>query len=82
MAMPSTLSTQTRKQEQVDRSHQEADTLLTMIEFARRLWVETTTVRRWIATGIRDAVILPHHGKRQSCRIQQHTLDQLLRSPL
>jgi excisionase family DNA binding protein len=61
---------------------QEAEALLTIREVAQLLRVETTTVRRWIATGILDAVVLPHHGKRKCYRVQQHTLDQLLLTPM
>lgn len=57
------------------------DTLLTITEVARRLRVDSTTVRRWITLGVLDAVILPHQGKRLSYRVRQQTLDQLLLSP-
>jgi excisionase family DNA binding protein len=56
------------------------DALLTVGEVARRLRVDTTTVRRWISQGILEAVILPHRGKRQAYRIRQRTLDQLLQA--
>jgi excisionase family DNA binding protein len=78
--MAHSLSTRTTRQQQADPTQQEAGALLTIREVARLLRVETTTVRRWIATGILEAVVLPHHGKRRCYRIQQHTLDQLLRS--
>jgi excisionase family DNA binding protein len=57
------------------------EALLTVGEVARRLRVDTTTVRRWISTGTLDAVVLPHRGKRQAYRIRQGTLDQLLHTP-
>ena len=57
------------------------DTLLTITEVARRLRVDSTTVRRWITLGVLDAVILPHQGKRLSYRVRKQTLDQLLLSP-
>ncbi len=56
--------------------------LFTVKEVARRLRVDETTVRRWIQSGILDAVILPHAGTRQAYRIRQSTLDTLLSSPL
>jgi excisionase family DNA binding protein len=68
----------TLQEEQTDLSQEEHDALLTVNEVARRLRVGATTARRWIATGILDVVILPHYGKRQSYRIQQRTLEQLL----
>jgi hypothetical protein len=68
----------TLHQEQTDFSQEEQDTLLTVNEVVCRLRVDATTVRRWIAMGILDVVILPHYGKRQSYRIQQRTLEQLL----
>ena len=49
-------------------------------EVAKRLRVDTTTVRRWISIGALDAVILPHRGKRQAYRIRERTLDKLLQS--
>jgi excisionase family DNA binding protein len=61
--------TRTKRQQQADPSQREAAALLTVCEVARRLRVETTTVRRWIATGILDAVVLPHPGKRKCYRI-------------
>ncbi len=53
--------------------------LLTVEEVARRLRVDTTTVRRWIKQGVLEAVILPHVNERQAYRIKQSTLDHLLR---
>ena len=60
---------------------QQDETLYTVGEVAKRLRVDTTTVRRWIAIGTLEAVILPHKGKRQAYRIRQGTLDKLLRTP-
>jgi excisionase family DNA binding protein len=77
--MARSLSIRTKRHHQADPFEQEPDALLTVPEVARRLRVETTTVRRWIATGILDAVILPHRGKRKCYRIQQRILEQLLR---
>jgi excisionase family DNA binding protein len=59
----------------------QGEALLTVGEVARRLRVDTTTVRRWISTGTLDAVVLPHRGKRQAYRIRQGTLDELLHTP-
>jgi excisionase family DNA binding protein len=58
------------------------DELLTVGEVARRLRVDSTTVRRWISQGILEAVTLPHVGKRQSYRIRLSTLENLLRTPM
>ena len=68
------------QQEQTpDDLHQE-ENLYTVSEVAKRLRVDTTTVRRWISIGVLDAVILPHRGKRQAYRIRERTLDKLLQS--
>ncbi|MFL5666742.1 MAG: helix-turn-helix domain-containing protein [Ktedonobacteraceae bacterium] len=63
------------------RNSTQDEALLTVGEVARRLRVDTTTVRRWISTGTLDAVVLPHRGKRQAYRIRQGTLDRLLHTP-
>jgi excisionase family DNA binding protein len=55
-----------------------ADTLLTIHEVSHRLRVDDTTIRRWINTGVLEAVTLPHLGKRRGYRIKQTTLDTLL----
>jgi excisionase family DNA binding protein len=55
------------------------DNLLTVAEVAKRLRVDGTTCRRWIATGAMEAVVLPHTGKRKGFRIKQSTVDALLR---
>ena len=60
-----------------DEDIQESD-LLTVTEVAKKLRCDTTTVRRWIKSGILKATTLPHRGKRQAYRIQQATLDELL----
>ncbi len=52
--------------------------LLTVSEVARRLRVDETTCRRWIAGGQLPAISLPHKGKRQTYRIRQSTLDTIL----
>jgi|GEM_PF-1013688 len=56
------------------------DELLTVHEVARRLRVEGTTVRRWISTGILEAIALPHSGKRRAYRVKQSTLTELLQA--
>jgi excisionase family DNA binding protein len=64
--------------------HNEAvsdDSLLTVGEVARRLRVDTTTVRRWIVSGALAAVVLPHHGKRQGYRVRQSIVDGILQTP-
>jgi excisionase family DNA binding protein len=58
------------------------EVLLTVGEVARRLRVDGTTVRRWIATGALEAVILPHAGTRRIYRVKQSTLDALLQTSL
>lgn len=60
-------------------SHQE-ETLYTVGEVAKRLRVDMATVRRWISSGALDAVVLPHHGKRQTYRIRERTLDELFQA--
>ena len=52
--------------------------MLTIHEVARHLRVDSTTVRRWIARGAIDAIVLPHKGHRQAYRIKRETLDAVL----
>ena len=52
--------------------------LLTIAEVAKRLRVDNTTVRRWINAGSLEAMSLPHTGKRQSYRVKESTLAELL----
>lgn len=54
--------------------------LLTVLEVARMLRVDVTTVRRWISIGTLKAIILPHVGKRQGYRISRETIDKILDS--
>lgn len=54
------------------------DHLLTIAEVAKRLRVDATTVRRWINIGSLEAVTLPHLNKRQSYRIKESTMAELL----
>ena len=54
--------------------------LLTIREVAIRLRVDATTVRRWIAQGLLEVVILPHTGKRRVYRVKKATLDGLLQT--
>ncbi|GCE12694.1 helix-turn-helix domain-containing protein [Tengunoibacter tsumagoiensis] len=55
--------------------------LLTVNEVAQRLRVDDTTVRRWIKSGVLDAIPLPHSGVRQAYRVRRTTLDALLADP-
>ena len=59
----------------------EESQLLTVEEVARRLRVDETTVRRWIKSGVLEAITLPHRGKRNVYRIRKSTLDAILNSP-
>ena len=52
--------------------------LLTIAEVAKVLRVDGTTVRRWINTGVLEAVSLPHMNKRHSYRIKESTLADML----
>jgi excisionase family DNA binding protein len=52
--------------------------LLTVHEVAQVLRVDDTTVRRWIKTGVLEAISLPHANKRQAYRIKRSTVDALL----
>ena len=54
--------------------------LLTITEVANRLRVDDTTVRRWIKSGVLEAITLPRkeEGKRNSYRVRVSTLDALL----
>jgi excisionase family DNA binding protein len=74
-------STQNAQNAQPPGGSSQDEALLTVGEVARRLRVDTTTVRRWISTGTLDAVVLPHRGKRQAYRIRQGTLNELLHTP-
>lgn len=60
----------------------EESELLTVREVAKKLRVDDTTVRRWIKTGILEAITLPHKGARQAYRIRRSTLDSLMEAPL
>jgi excisionase family DNA binding protein len=53
--------------------------LLTVLEVARILRVDTTTIRRWVKQGTLDAVILPHAtSRRHVYRFKRETLDNVL----
>jgi excisionase family DNA binding protein len=54
--------------------------LLTVREVAKHLRVDDTTVRRWVKSGVLEAVALPHANKRQAYRIKRETLDKVLGS--
>ncbi|GHO82956.1 helix-turn-helix domain-containing protein [Dictyobacter formicarum] len=61
-------------------ANEEAD-LLTVGEVAKQLRVDDTTVRRWIKSGVLEAISLPHSGIRQAYRIRRSTLEALLSAP-
>ena len=52
--------------------------LLTVNEFAEILRIDATTARRWIKSGVLEAISLPHQNLRQSYRIKRSTLEKLL----
>lgn len=52
--------------------------LLTVKEFADKLRIDSTTVRRWIKNGVLEAISLPHQNTRQAYRIKSETLTKLL----
>jgi len=56
----------------------EEEELLTVREVAKRLRVDTTTVRRWITQGLLEAVTLPHVGKRRGYRVRTKTINALI----
>ena len=53
------------------KQEDQSEKLLTVQEVARGLKVDDTTVRRWIETGVLEAVILPHVGTRKVYRIKK-----------
>lgn len=55
------------------------DTLLTVREVAAHLRVDTATIRRWVAEGLLEAVLLPNTGKRRVYRIKKSTLEHVLK---
>lgn len=57
---------------------QDQDQLMTVTEVAQRLRLDATTIRRYIKSGLMDAIALPHRGKRQAYRIKSATLSALL----
>lgn len=56
--------------------------LLTVQEVAAQLRVDETTVRRWIKTGILEAVELPHRGARRVYRVKFATIQDLFKGEL
>jgi excisionase family DNA binding protein len=52
--------------------------LLKVPEVARRLRVGEETVRRWIAEGLIEVIILPRNGSKRQYRIRQSALDRLM----
>jgi excisionase family DNA binding protein len=67
-------------QEEGVRQPQPFNELLTIGEVARHLRVNTTTVRRWIKSGVLEAVTLPHNGNRRGYRVRKQTLALLLKN--
>ncbi len=59
---------------------QSTSTLLTVSEVAQELRVDDTTVRRWIKSGVLEAIPLPARGQRQVWRVKRETVDTLLNS--
>ena len=53
--------------------------LLTVQEVATRLRVNEATVRRWIKSGVLEAIKLPHRGKREIYRVRRTTLNSVLK---
>ena len=75
------LLTSASEAEHADGRTEPADSpsdLFTVREVARRLRVDETTVRRWIKSGILEAVALPHRGTRIAYRIRLTTINALL----
>ena len=81
MPRHTTASLQHEQATNAQSASSQEDTLYTVSEVAKRLRVDTTTVRRWITIGILEAVVLPHQGKRQAYRIRESTLNKLLQTP-
>ncbi len=52
--------------------------LMTVGEVAKLFRVDTTSVRRWIASGTLPAVKLPHKNKRTQYRVKKSDIDALL----
>ena len=59
---------------------EKTEELLTVVEVARSLRVDETTVRRWIKSGSLDAIVLPHRARRQSYRIKKSTMETLMKA--
>lgn len=57
----------------------------TVEDVARRLRVDSTSVRRWCTTGVltegRDFFVLPHAGKRRVIRFTQEQFDRIVGNP-
>ena len=56
--------------------------LLTVSEVADILRVDAATVRRWVKSGVFEAVSLPHRGLRTAYRIKRETVEKLLNNLL
>lgn len=57
---------------------EQTDDLLTVVEVAKHLRVDPTSVRRWIHEGNLDAIRLPGNGKYAKFRIKRETLERIL----
>ena len=56
--------------------------LLIVQEVADILRFDATTVRRWVKSGVLEAVALPHQNIRVACRIKRETVEKLLSGSL
>lgn len=57
---------------------EQTDDLLTVVEVAKHLRVDPTSVRRWIHEGHLDAIRLPGNGKYTKFRIKRETLERIV----
>jgi excisionase family DNA binding protein len=58
---------------------EQTDDLLTVVEVARILRCDPTSVRRWIHDGVLDAIRLPGgHAKYTKFRIKRETLERIV----
>jgi excisionase family DNA binding protein len=57
---------------------EQTDDLLTVMEVAKHLRVDPTSVRRWIHEGSLEAIRLPGNGKYAKFRIRKSTLERIL----
>ena len=57
----------------------DAPKLLSVKKAAEMFGVDQSTVRRWIVTGVLEAVSLPHTGKREYRKIKTETVYKILK---